>query len=208
MPEKESTDLKPMNYLAHLFLAEDTPESRIGNLLGDFVKGSLERYKTHYSESILKGIGTHRRVDYFTDTHYFYKKSKQRLSKIHRHFSGVIIDIFYDHFLAKNWSQFSKESLEEFADKIYKILEKNREILPERLQRNLPIMISENWLVLYKNIKGIDLACKRLSRRIKRENSLALAQNELLQNYDEIELDFLSFFPEIINYVETNRPYF
>ncbi|AFY78402.1 MAG: DUF479 domain-containing protein [Hydrococcus sp. C42_A2020_068] len=197
-----------MNYLAHLFLAEDTPESRIGNLLGDFVKGSLERYKTHYSESILKGIETHRRVDFFTDTHYFYKESKQRLSKIHRHFSGVIIDIFYDHFLAKNWSQFSKESLEEFADKIYKILEKNRNILPERLQRNLPVMISENWLVLYKKIEGIDLACQRLSRRIKRANSLALAQDELLKNYDEIELDFLSFFPEIINYVETNRPYF
>nr|WP_245817203.1 acyl carrier protein phosphodiesterase [Hydrococcus rivularis] len=69
-------------------------------------------------------------------------------------------------------------------------------------------MISENWLILYKEIEGIDLACQRLSRRIQRANSLALAQDELLKNYDEIELDFLSFFPEIINYVETNRPYF
>jgi acyl carrier protein phosphodiesterase len=194
-----------MNYLAHLFLAEDTVESLIGNLLGDFVKGSLDSNKERYSEHILKGIETHRKADSFTDTHCIFRRSKQRLSKIHRHFSGVIIDIFYDHFLAKNWQNFSNISLESFAIKIYNVLETNRDILPGRLNRNLPFMISENWLVLYRDIEGIALTFRRLSRRIKRENHLALAQNELKLNYDELEADFLAFFPEIISYIKTNK---
>jgi acyl carrier protein phosphodiesterase len=197
-----------MNYLAHLFLAEDTTESLIGNLLGDFVKGSLETPKNCYSENILKGIRTHRKIDYFTDTHIIHRKSRQRLSKIHRHFTGVIIDIFYDHFLAKNWLFFSNKSLEQFIEKTYQSLEKNRDILPEKLNRAIPLMIAENWLILYQTIEGIDLVCRRLSRRIKRRNHLILAQNELRQSYEEIESDFLIFFPELINYVETNRTYF
>jgi acyl carrier protein phosphodiesterase len=191
-----------MNYLAHLFLAEDTAESLIGNLLGDFVKGSLESHKERYSESILKGIETHRKADSFTDTHCIFRRSKHRLSKIHRHFTGVIIDIFYDHFLAKNWQLFSDMSLEDFASKVYQILEINRHILPGKLNKNLPIMISENWLVLYKSLEGIELTLQRLSGRIKRENNLLLAQDELKLNYDELEADFLAFFSEIISYIK------
>jgi acyl carrier protein phosphodiesterase len=194
-----------MNYLAHLYLAEDTPESLIGNLLGDFVKGSLETNQTRYCREILKGIKTHRQVDFFTDTHLIYRKSKQRLNKIHRHFSGVIIDIFYDHFLAKNWSLFSFESLEEFSQKIYRVLENNRLILPEKMQRLLPVMKAENWLVLYRDIRGIELTFNRLSRRVKRENNLLLAREDLEQNYQEIESDFLAFFPQTIDYVRQNR---
>jgi acyl carrier protein phosphodiesterase len=197
-----------MNYLAHLFLAEDNAESRIGNLLGDFVKGPLENYKTRYSENILKGIRTHRKVDRFTDTHSIYRKSKHRLSQIHCHFSGIIIDIFYDHFLAKNWLDFSPEPLEKFANNIYTVLENNRDILPEKLQNSLTRMSLENWLVVYREIEGINLTLQRLSRRIKRANHLVIAQDELRKNYAEIESDFLNFFPEIINYVETNRSYF
>jgi acyl carrier protein phosphodiesterase len=194
-----------MNYLAHLYLAEDTPESCIGNLLGDFVKGALTNYHFRYSQEILKGIETHRKVDCFTDTHIIYRKSKQRLNKVHRHFSGVIIDIFYDHFLAKNWSFFSSESLDEFSQKVYRILENNRLILPEKMQRLLPAMKAENWLVLYRDVRGIELTFKRLSRRVKRENNLLLAIEDLEHNYVEIESDFLIFFPQAIDYVRQNR---
>lgn len=194
-----------MNYLAHLYLAEDTPESCIGNLLGDFVKGSLENHQFRYSQEILKGIKTHRQVDFFTDTHLVYRKSKQRLNKIHRHFSGVIIDIFYDHFLAKNWSFFASDSLELFSQNIYRILENNRLILPERMQRVLPVMKAENWLVLYRDFPGIELTFQRLSRRVKRENNLLLAIEDLEQNYVEIEADFLAFFPQAIDFVRQNR---
>jgi len=197
-----------MNYLAHLFLAEETAESWIGNLLGDFVKGSLESQKPHYCESILKGIRTHRQVDNFTDRHFIFKRSKQRIINKYHHFSSIIIDIFYDHFLAKNWTSFSHETLEDFAAKIYQVLEINQGILPERLQQALPKMIVENWLVLYREPDGVGLTCQRLSRRIKRANNLDLAQKELIANYSEIEKDFFSFFPEIIKFVETNRSYF
>lgn len=191
-----------MNYLAHLLLAENSPESQIGNLLGDFVKGSLEQYETHYSEAIIKGIKTHRRVDHFTDTHPIYLVSKKRISQKNRRLSGIIIDVCYDHFLAKHWTRFSNEQLEAFINNIYKILEENRKILPANLQAALPRMISENWLGSYKTVEGVDLTFTRISRRLKKENSLATALDELINNYVEIELDFLTFFPKLISYVE------
>ncbi|NEQ38198.1 MAG: DUF479 domain-containing protein [Okeania sp. SIO3I5] len=192
-----------MNYLAHLFLAKNTAESQIGNLLGDFVKGHLEQYETIYSNEIITGIKTHRQVDFFTDTHPIYLRSKNRISKSHRRLAGIIIDICYDHFLANHWNLFSDENLDVFVQKIYVLLKKNQEILPERLKKILPKIISENWLSSYKKISGINLTFVRLSRRLNRENNLASATNELLKNYAEIKSDFLIFFPEVINYVQT-----
>ena len=190
-----------MNYLAHLFLAKNTPESQIGNLLGDFVKGYLEQYETIYSHEIIQGIKTHRQVDCFTDNHPIYLRSKNRISNSHRRLAGIIIDICYDHFLANHWNLFTHENLDLFVQKIYIILQKNQEVLPDRLQKILPKIISENWLSSYRNLSGINLTFVRLSKRLKRENNLATAGNELIKNYNEIESDFLIFFPEVINYV-------
>ncbi|MGK7871950.1 MAG: ACP phosphodiesterase [Xenococcaceae cyanobacterium] len=194
-----------MNYLAHLLLAEESAESRIGNLLGDFVKGPLKGCETLYSESIIKGIRTHRQVDYFTDKHRVYIRSKSRIDNSQRRFAGIIIDICYDHFLARHWEVFSDEKLEDFVANIYGILEKNKEILPERLRNVLPRMVSEDWLGSYKQPEGVGLAFARLARRLNRANNLAAAQHELTNNYTEIESDFLSFFPELVSYVEKNR---
>ena len=195
-----------MNYLAHLLLAENSPESRIGNLLGDFVKGDLQKYKTCYTEGIIKGVKTHRKVDNFTDTHRIYIRSKRRINSSNKRFSGIIIDICYDHFLANHWSVFSNEKLEDFIDNIYELLLENNEILPIRLQQGLPRMIAENWLGSYKTLEGVDLTFARIARRLKRENNLATALDELIDNYAEIESDFLSFFPELIGYVEKIHP--
>ena len=192
-----------MNYLAHLLLAKNTPESQIGNLLGDFVKGHLEQYETIYSHEIILGIKTHRQIDFFTDTHPIYLKSKNRISSNYRVLAGIIIDICYDHFLANHWNLFCHENLDVFVQKIYVMLKDNQEILPERLKKILPSIISENWLVSYKNISGINLTFMRLSKRLKRENNFATAVNELMKNYPEIESDFLMFFPEVMNYVKT-----
>ncbi|MDJ0599631.1 MAG: acyl carrier protein phosphodiesterase [Crocosphaera sp.] len=202
-----------MNYLAHLLLAENTPDSRIGNLLGDFMKGRIDQENSPYSSGIIKGIKTHFKVDEFTDKHEIFKQSKKRIYQSQGRFSGVLIDIFYDHFLAKNWHLFSSEKLETFADNIYIILQKNHNILPERLQLILPRIILENWLVSYGKIEGITRTCQRLSKRIKRPNNCAhrgadlfeIAHHDLQQNYQELEKDFLSFFPELVKYVNTNR---
>lgn len=194
-----------MNYLAHLLLAENNPDSLIGNLLGDFVKGKIDEDNSPYSPSVIKGIKTHFKVDQFTDKHEIFKRSKKRIYQSQGRFSGVLIDIFYDHFLAKNWNLFASENLETFADHIYIILQKNYYLLPEKLQLILPRIILENWLVSYKRKEGIKLTCHRLSKRIKRPNNCAIAHHDLLQNYQELESDFLSFFPEIVKYVNTNR---
>lgn len=190
-----------MNYLAHLLLAENHHESRIGNLLGDFVKGKLENHENCYSEEIIKGIKLHRKVDVFTDTHPIYLSSKRRIVN-HKRLSGIIIDICYDHFLAKHWARFSDEKLEQFVDNIYRELEKNKNILPANLQQALPRMIAEDWLGSYKTPAGVGLAFLRIARRLKRENNLATALDEVMDNYSGIESDFLTFFPEAIAYVE------
>ena len=200
--ELRTTNTCDMNYLAHLFLAENTPESRIGNLLGDFVKGSIDSYENIYSPSILQGIINHRKIDFFTDHHPIFLQSKRRISKEKGRFSGIRIDIFYDHFLANNWNLFAEEDLEIFVQKMYNILNDNINILPRRLQQMLPFMIKENWLYSYKDLEGITLTCQRLSRRFKRVNPLAKASEELILNYNELQQDFLVFLPELLNYVQ------
>jgi acyl carrier protein phosphodiesterase len=197
-----------MNYLAHLFLAEPSPESIIGNLLGDFVKGCLENYQDIYSEEIIKGIRTHRKIDIFTDHHQICQQSKHRIMENRKRLSGIIVDICYDHFLACNWWKFSHVNLDIFINNIYNILGENQHILPVRLQKSLPYMIRENWLLSYQYFDGIDLTFQRLSRRLKRVNNLGTAGEELINNYSQLEADFLLFFPELITYVETNRDYF
>ena len=192
-----------MNYLAHLYLAKNTPESQIGNLLGDFVKGPLKEYETIYSPEIIQGIQTHRQVDCFTDKHPIHIRSKHRIHNSYRRLAGIIIDICYDHFLATHWDLFSPVNLDKFVKNIYLILTKNQTILPDKLKNILPKITSENWLCSYKQISGINLTFVRLSKRLKWENNLATASNELIKNYTELESDFLSFFPQLINYVET-----
>ena len=190
-----------MNYLAHLLLAENHADSRIGNLMGDFVKGNLEQYKTQYSKEIINGIKLHRKVDEFTDTHQIYISSKRRILA-RRRFSGIIIDVCYDHFLSKHWAMFSDESLDSFVKNIYTELQNHQNILPVNLQQALPRMIAEDWLCSYRTPEGVGLAFARIARRLKRENTLATAIDEVMNNYSGIESDFLSFFPELISYVQ------
>jgi acyl carrier protein phosphodiesterase len=188
-----------MNYLAHLFLADDSTESLLGALLGDFVKGSL---RDRYTEGIRRGIELHRKVDTFTDSHETVRQSKSRISPARRRFAGIIIDVFYDHFLAKNWSQYSQEPLSHFANRMYDALLENQTILPDRLQQILPFMIGQNWLCSYREIDVIDKVLNRMSQRIKRENSLEHSTEELVKNYDGFEADFNDFFPDLTDYAK------
>jgi acyl carrier protein phosphodiesterase len=186
-----------MNYLAHLFLSDGTPESLIGNLLGDFVKGSIENI---YSKQIIKGIYLHRKIDSFTDSHSIFRSSKRLISINRRRFSGIMIDVFYDHFLAKNWSEYSSIEIGDFTNNVYKVLQENKNILPDRLKSILPDMIDRDWLTSYKKISTIDRAINGLSRRIKRKNNLFGGVEELIFNYQQLQADFSVFFPELIDY--------
>jgi len=195
-----------MNYLAHLYLAENTTDSRIGNFLGDFVKGDLSQYESVYTPGIIQGIKEHRQIDSFIDRHPMFIQSKRRLGKKYRLVSGVIIDILADHFLIQHWQRFSPhEDLDTFLFNSYRMLSQSQGILPTRLQRILPRIIGEDWLRSYEILQGVELTLIRLSKRLKRQNTLPEAIQDIQNNYQELETDFLMFFPDLIRYVEQIR---
>jgi acyl carrier protein phosphodiesterase len=195
-----------MNYLAHLYLAEEHAESLLGNLLGDFVKGTVG---DSYSEEMRKGIQLHRKVDRYTDSHAVVRASLKLISPPRRRFAGVMVDIFYDHLLAKNWQMYSAMPLADFSQHIYRILKENHALLPERLQQMLPYIIGEDWLTSYREIEAIDRALNRIANRITkrfgRDSSLLHSVEELQANYQQLESDFHNFFPDLIDYVNAQR---
>lgn len=150
-----------------------------------------------YDPMIAKGVLLHREIDFYTDTHSIVMQSKDKLREKYRHYAGVIVDMFYDHFLAKNFSLYSDEPLAEFVQSGYAILEKNLEIMPERAQNMLPYMIRGNWLVSYAQPEGIHRALQGLSRRTKFESKLEFAIQDLLKFNNEFESEFSAFFGEI-----------
>ncbi len=191
-----------MNYLAHLYLAEDSADSIIGNLLGDFVKGRLD---DRYREGIVKGITTHRKVDSFTDSHELILSSKRLISAERRRFSGIIVDLGFDHFLARNWSEYSSVDLGVFTKKIYDLLKDHENLLPDGLKSVVDRMVEEDWLGSYKELEGVGKALDRIARRFKRENNLTGAVEELVKNYKKLEENFRAFFPQLTSYVHSYR---
>lgn len=188
-----------MNYLAHLYLAHDNPEVLIGSLLGDFVKGSFQH---QYTPEIRKGIALHRQVDSYTDSHPVIQASKRLVTPERRRFAGIMVDLFCDHFLAKHWSQYSSTSLEAFSQHVYHTLLESQELLPPRLRQILPVMMEQNWLLSYQELRSIDRALNRISGRLKRQNRLINSAEELEQNYGLFAQNFHSFFPDLIQFVD------
>ena len=191
-----------MNYLAHLYLADNSPGSLIGGLLGDFVKGPLDNA---YDDDITKGTLIHRRIDSFSDSHEKVFESKSLISPKRSRFSGIIIDVCFDHFLARSWSEYSNEELADFTRKVYVLVSKYSHILPYKLRSIIPKMIEEDWLGSYQYIEGIGQIMDRISRILKRGEEMLGAVKELETNYEKMEENYKSFFPELIAYVEGIR---
>lgn len=183
-----------MNYLAHLFLSGIDNEIIIGNFIGDFIKG---KDFTYLPKQVQAGVSLHRRIDSFTDTHPIVRRSMHRLNERYRHYDGVIIDIFYDHFLAKNWDKYSSESLNHFIEKIYSLLEQHSDSLPLKAQKIIPAMISQNWLGKYASIQGINEVLEGMNKRTKGKSKMNFAIDDLQLYYLEFEKDFLEFFIDL-----------
>ena len=188
-----------MNYLAHIYLAGSSREAVLGSMLGDFVKG--DDYLS-YPPKVAASIMLHRKIDGYTDVHPVVLQSKHRLSPEHRHTKGVIIDLFYDHFLASDWSNYSAQPLKQFAHEAYQMLLNPQTSLPPRMQRMLPFMVSGDWLSGYRQIEGVDGALKGLSRRLKVPNHLDSAVSDLRRDYGGLKSDFEQFFPQLQTFVE------
>lgn len=186
-----------MNFLAHIFLSGGDEGVTIGNFIADGIKG--KKY-LEYPETIQKGILLHRAIDNYTDQHPIVKQSTKRLHKNHGHYSGVIVDILYDHFLAKNWGQYHTQPLDVYVAKFYELLRTNFEILPTRIQRMMPYMMSDNWLLSYATVPGISKILDQMNTRVKHGNNMNFAILELEAFYTEFEEEFTTFFEELMTY--------
>lgn len=184
-----------LNYLFHLYLSDHSPEGLLGSLMGDFVKGRLD---DTYPADIRRGIELHRRIDSFAHGNATVRRSLQRLDPSYRHYRGILVDVFYDHFLARNWSSHADMPLAAFARQVYLALETHHQMLPPGLQRIAPRMIGHNWLESYRDIDTIDTVLGRLATRLSRPNPLASGTEELRRHYQALENDFTSFLPEAV----------
>ena len=190
-----------MNFLAHIYLSNNNKSIQIGNFIADAVKG---RKYEDYPQEIKTGILLHRQIDWFTDNNDIVKKSKRRLGDKYGHYKGVIIDIFYDHFLAKNWNNYSDIPLNEFSHEFYTVLQHNLEALPERIQKLSPYLIKGDWLTNYASLEGIERVLIGMNKRTHEISQMHLAIHDLKLNYAEFEQDFTDFF-EILRSFTANK---
>lgn len=183
-----------MNFLAHIYLSGNDQQLLLGNFIADSIKG--KKY-LEYPEGIRNGIILHRAIDFYTDTHPTVRKSISRLFDTYGHYSGVIVDILYDHFLAANWQDYSEIPLEIFVADFYDLLQENYQILPKNIKQFLPYMIKDNWLVSYATVKGISRILYQMNERTKKRSKMNFAVIELEEHYEEFEAEFSSFFEEL-----------
>ena len=186
-----------MNFLAHIYLSFNDKEITIGNFIADSIRANKFQ---HLPIKVQKGIKLHRLIDTYTDTHAIPKISSKRLHANYSHYIRVIVDIYYDHFLAKNWSKYSDIPLDVFVDNFYDLLEDNYEILPDGIKRMMPYMIADNWIFNYSKMDGIARVLNGMNRRTKNKSKMNFAILDLEEHYDEFEKEFTEFFEELISY--------
>ncbi|MBT8309635.1 MAG: DUF479 domain-containing protein [Flavobacteriaceae bacterium] len=183
-----------MNYLAHIYLSGENELVTIGNFMADGVKGKAYQ---NYAPALQRGILLHREIDTFTDANMIVRRSTKKLHKNYGHYSGVIVDILYDHFLAKNWLTYSKVPLEVYTNDFYESLDRHIDILPARILKMMPYMIADNWLLNYATIEGIQRVLNGMNRRINNISNMNEATKELELHYDEFQSEFFEFFNEL-----------
>ena len=184
-----------MNWLAHLRLADDEPLVRLGNLAGDFVRG-IDTSLLH--ADVRRGIEQHRAVDRFVDAHPVHRRSRARFGEPWRRFAGVALDVFYDHYLARDWHLHGNgRPLGAFVDDVHADLERHRELLPPELRALHERMARHRWLGMYGTVDGIDQVLRAMSRRGRRSQPLATVTGELRRHYDAFEADFAELWPEL-----------
>ncbi len=187
-----------MNFLAHLYLSPDEQKIKLGNFIADAIKGKAFN---KYEKNIQRGIILHRAIDTYTDKHPVFIESANRLKRKYRMYSMVIVDIYYDHFLARHWSAYSEKDLIKFTSESYKVLVKHYHLLPARYKRILPFMIAQNWLVGYASFWSLERVFKGMARRTGYKSGMENAVIDLKKHYHLFENEFRRFFPDMIKFV-------
>ncbi len=195
-----------MNYLAHLYLSGPEPGTRVGNFIGDYVKGNDF---LRYSPLIRKGILLHRKIDSFTDKHETFRESSKRFSPHYKRYAGVVTDIVYDHFLAANWNDFSTQSLKSYVSESHKVLMMHYFSLPGTVKQFLPFLIKSRRMEYYKNTDGVEKTLRMMANYSSLPNYSKWAIEQLNENYNDLRSEFLFFFKEIeamcIDYLNTYK---
>ncbi|SEJ13489.1 ACP phosphodiesterase [Pseudomonas sp. NFR16] len=187
-----------MNYLAHLHLGGQAPSQLLGSLYGDFVKGLLPG---RFPAEIETAIRLHRSIDAFTDSHPLIKQAMGRFPAERRRYAGIVLDVFFDHCLARDWPRYSDVPLDAFTGKIYRVLANEPE-LPERLARIAPRMAAQDWLGSYRDFAVVGDALAGISRRLSRPEGLAGAMQELQALYRPLSEDFSAFYPQVQRFAQ------
>ncbi len=183
-----------MNFLAHIYLSPHQEKVMVGNFVGDFVKGKAFE---EYDQEIQKGILLHREIDRYTDVHEVVTQSKERLRPKYHHYAPVIIDIFYDHFLASMWEEYHVESLISFTERFYQMMSKYLDMVPKKAVRMFSYMKRDNWLYHYKFTEGVHRALSGMARRTPFESKMEHATKDLKKDYDAYKEEFTAFFPDL-----------
>jgi acyl carrier protein phosphodiesterase len=187
-----------LNYLAHIYLSGEKEDLLFGNFIADGVKG---RQIARFPAEVVRGILLHRQIDQYTDGHPVVRESISRLRQRYRKYAGVILDIYYDHFLAANFGKYSPVPLLPFTTEAYRVIMKREELLPERVKLFLPHMITHNWLLHYAHLEGVHRSLTGLSRRTSFVSGMETAAAELEAHYSFFEAGFEAFFPDLVSFV-------
>lgn len=190
-----------MNYLAHLYLSGDSEKIMVGNFIGDYVKG--KRYEK-YPDKISRGILLHREIDSFTDSHPKHREAKQIFREDFGHYAGIVVDFFYDHFLAKNWNDFSDQSLRTFSKRVHAVLLSHFRYLPARVQGFLPFLIQNKRLESYATVDGIVNSMRIMSNYSSLPSRSESAKKILEANYAYLDHNFTGFMKEMMDHVSVN----
>lgn len=180
-----------MNYLFHLYLSGDDPDILTGNFMGDFVKG---RIGDEYPPGVRRGLILHRRIDSFAEGEPSFNRSRARISGRFGLYRGILVDLYYDHFLAAHWGDYCDEPLKRYLARARRAVEERERLLPQRLKELVPV-IFEEMIPSYLEADGVGGALRRMAKRVRRANPLACGGEELARHYPELYGDFLSFVP-------------
>lgn len=191
-----------MNYLAHLHLGGDAPPQLLGSLYGDFVKGPLSG---QWPAGIEAAIVLHRRIDAFTDSHPLQARARARFPAARRRVAGILLDLFFDHCLARDWQRYSAQPLDRFTARVYQVLAAEQR-LPGNLQRIAPRMAAQDWLGSYRDFAVLEQVIAGMSRRLSRPALLDGSLDELQRLYQPLSEDFSAFYPQLMAFVGAQHP--
>lgn len=189
-----------MNFLAHFFLARHEEPWIVGNFLADYLRNPQI---AALPEPVREGVALHRAIDGFTDAHPRVRAGAQRLYPRHGKYAPVVLDVFNDYFLARNWTQYAPEPLPVFTQKIYAVLMEHHRIFPAELQSRLPRMVEADWLSTYGQLEGLEFALSRLQRRMSQPERLNGVMDTHRMFFEELDQDFNAFFPDLVRFAES-----